>query len=118
MAVNDRYTAEQFIQAIHESGGLITVIAQRVGCTWNTAKKYITTRPTIKAAYDDECERINDMAQNVILKSIRDGDPQMAKWWLAKKRRDEFGDSVDLTSGGQPVQIRVVYDEKPTAGDG
>jgi hypothetical protein len=104
-APNERYTAEQFIAAIDKSGGLITTIAARVGCSWNTAKKYIEQHPTVKAAYLDECERINDLAQSTILKSIQEGDAQMAKWWLAKKRKVEFGDSVDVTSGGEKITV-------------
>jgi len=105
MAVNDRYSAKQFIQAIEGSGGLITSIADKVGCSWNTAKKYISTMPTVRAAYDDECERISDLAQHTIMKAIKEGDPQLAKWWLAKKRRLEFGDAIDITSGGDKIQF-------------
>jgi hypothetical protein len=33
------YNAQQFIKAIKNSGGIITTIAARVGCDWDTAKK-------------------------------------------------------------------------------
>ena len=38
---NGTYTAAQFIAAIPGTGGIITKIAEKVGCAWHTAKKYI-----------------------------------------------------------------------------
>jgi hypothetical protein len=105
------YTANQFIEAIQGSGGIITTISERVGCDWHTAQKWIKDYPTVAQAYEDECQRINDMAQSVLMKSIKEGNTQDAKWWLAKKRKAEFGDSVDVTSGGAAISlIRVSWD--------
>lgn len=99
------YNVQQFITAIDGSGGIVSTIAARVGCAWETAKKFIHSHPTVYQAYLDECERINDMAQSVLLKSIKEGNTQDAKWWLAKKRKTEFGDAVDITSGGAPITV-------------
>jgi hypothetical protein len=107
------YTAEQFVKAIKGSGGIISTIAERVGCDWHTAKKWIETYPTVAQAYEDECQRINDMAVSVLMKSIKDGNTQDAKWWLARKRKTEFGEALDITSGGKPI-VLVNWDE-PTA---
>jgi len=40
--MGDHYKASQFIAAIPGSAGIISIIARRVGCDWNTAKKYVT----------------------------------------------------------------------------
>ena len=82
---NNHYTAAQFITAIPKSGGIVSTIAKRIGCTWHTAKKYIDTMPTIKAAYDAECESVIDMAEGVLLKGIESGDTADAKWYLTRK---------------------------------
>ena len=105
----DQYTTKQFIDAIKGTGGVVSVIAKKVGCEWDTAKKYIEKYPTIKQAYENEKNAIDDMAESVVLKSIKDGDVATAKWWLVKKRKSEFGEAVDFTSGGEPVTLRVVY---------
>ena len=104
-----KFTAKQFIDAIPGSGGVIATIAKRVGCQWITAKHYVENYPTIKQAYENEKNAIDDMAESVVLKSIKDGDVATAKWWLVKKRKSEFGEAVDFTSGGEPVTLRVVY---------
>jgi len=93
-----KYTAKQFIEAIKGSGGIISTVATRMDCEWRTAKKYIENSPSVQAAYQDELEKVNDMAVGVLIKSIRDGDIASAKWWLSRKRREEFGESVEIQS--------------------
>ena len=92
------YNAAVFIKAIKKSGGIISTIASRVGCTWNTAQKYIIDHPTVSAAYKDECEVNFDRAEGVLLKNIelaverqkenKQADSSDAKWYLARKAKD------------------------------
>lgn len=95
-----KYSTEQFRKAIVCSGGVISVIAGRVGCTWHTAKKYIDKFPTLRDAYDNELQCTNDYALAVVLQAIKDGDVGTAKWWLAKKRPLEFGDQPPVEQHG------------------
>lgn len=96
--MSSQYTAAQFITAISGSGGIVTTIAARVGCTWNTAKKYIDTDPTVAQAYADEREKVLDRCESVLITSINDGNTQDAKWLLTKMGKHRgFGDAVDVT---------------------
>lgn len=88
MGLHDHFTAAQFIEAIAGSGGIISTIAARVGCSWNTAQKYIRKYATVARAYQDECEKTLDVAEAVIIKSIRQEDVQTAKWYLTLKGRE------------------------------
>ena len=101
------YTAKKFIDAIPGSGGIISTIAKRVGCEWSTAKKYIYEYPTVLQAYQDECEAVTDMAESVLIKSIREGDSADAKWWLSRKGRNRgFVERTELTGAdGGAVQV-------------
>ena len=86
---NGRYTAQQFIDVMPGTAGIITTIAARVGCKWHTAKKYIGKFPTIKEAYDAECARVLDAAESVIIGGIVEkNDVQTAKWYLTMKGRE------------------------------
>ena len=116
------YTAQVFLEAIPGTGGIVSAIACKVGCDWNTAKKYIDQCPTVKAAYDAECEAMLDLAESTVLKNIKDGDTQDAKWYLTKKgKRRGYGDAVEVTGeGGGPVQTEIVIryanaDDNPDA---
>jgi hypothetical protein len=79
------YKAQDFINAIPGSGGIISTIAGRVGCSWHTAKKYISDYQTVQQAYDDECEKVTDLAESTVIKAIKDGDTGTAKWYLTYK---------------------------------
>ena len=105
-----KYTAIDFIAAIPGSGGIISAIARKVGCDWGTAKKWIDEYPTVRRAYDAECEAMLDLAESTVLKNIKDGDTADAKWYLTKKgKRRNYGDAVEVTGeGGGPVQTEIV----------
>lgn len=85
---NGRYKAQDFIDAIPGSGGIISTISKRVGCAWNTAKRYIVNYPTVAKVYCDECEAITDLAELTIIKAIKGGDTHTAKWYLTMKGRE------------------------------
>lgn len=107
------YSAQTFINAIPGTGGIISAIARRVGCNWHTAKRYIEEYPTVRQAYDDEVEALIDMAESILIKSIQEGDPQDAKWFLARKgkhRGYQTGTEVGFPDGAPVVTFRVVYE--------
>lgn len=86
---NGKYTAAQFIEAIPGTGGVVSAIADKVGCAWDTAKKYLTEYATVKQAWENERNRITDRAEHNIVGAIKGGDLAMSKWWL-QVMRDEF----------------------------
>ena len=113
---NGRYKAQEFIDAIEGSAGIITTIATRVNCAWHTAKKYITNYPTIARAYDDECERVKDLAESVVIKAMNAEDVQTAKWYLTLKAKDRGYVQRQEVSGpeGNELVIRVRYGDDGT----
>jgi len=107
------FTAQQFIEAIPGTGGIITAIARKVGCSWHTAKKYIDNYATIQRAYQDECESILDLAEAKVISAIKDGDSQMIRYYLSTKgKRRGYSErhETDITSGGKPLQPPVSDD--------
>jgi hypothetical protein len=111
MANKNQFTAAEFIEAIPGTAGIVTTIAKKIGCDWHTARKYIDEYPTIKQAYDDECERNLDLAESVILKAIQGGDTGDAKWYLTRKGKHRGyveRTETDLTSGGEKIQPTII----------
>jgi len=98
------YAAGVFINAIPGTGGIITTIARRVGCSWATAKKYISNMPTVRQAYQDECETAIDMAESILMKSIQEGDVQSAKWYLERKRKEAYSLKAELKLNTRNLQ--------------
>jgi hypothetical protein len=112
------YKAQQFIDAIPGSGGIITKIATKLGCNWYTVDKAIKKYPSVAAAYQAEKEKILDLAENRIITDMNDTDSgtsiQTVKWYLAKKGKERG--YVDQRSeiehkGDNVVTLRVIYDE-------
>ena len=120
------YTAAQFIKAIAGSGANITTIAARVGCVWDTAKKYIVTHPTVQRAYEAEEQSILDVSESVVIINIKFAqqiqlatrqpvDASDAKWWLSRKGKVRgFAERQELAGpdGGKiPLELTIDWDE-------
>ena len=112
MAGNNQYRAADFIDKIPGSGGIISTIAKRVGCSWHTAKKYCTEFATVRSVYEDECESITDLAESTVLKAIRDGDVSAAKWYLTMKAKDRgYAERRELSGpDGGPIKTQSEVD--------
>lgn len=81
----ERYKAQTFIDAITGSGGFITAIAKRVGCSRNTAQRYCDLYPSVAQALDDERETMLDAIEAVAFNQARDGDGAMVRYILSTK---------------------------------
>lgn len=104
-----RISKRKILAAIPDSGGILTIIAGRLDCSWSTAQRAIESYPETKQAYTDEQERILDLAESKLYDSIQKGESQDIKWFLAKKgKRRGYVDSVENKHEGQ-VEIVVTY---------
>ena len=116
------FTAKQFIKAIPNTGGIITKIAERVGCAWHTAKKYIEQYPTIQQAYQNECERVLDIAESALIKSVTEQEAWAVKYILSTKgKKRGYVERQELEHGGDkdaPLRIEVVYANSPIGASG
>lgn len=114
MAGSKQFTAKQFIKAIPGTGGIISALADKVGCGWHTAKRYIEDYVTVAEAWDAERNKITDKARHNIVKSIHGGDLQMSKWWL-QVMDDEFVPKQRIdqkTEHSGSLDVVIDYDNK------
>lgn len=106
-----KYRAKDFIDAIPGTGGIITTIAAKLGCNWHTAKRYITDYPTVARAYDNERQKVIDLAESKVIEAMRDDDMLTVRWYLGMQARDRGymkSSSMDITSQGERIQIVAV----------
>lgn len=95
-----KYTAAEFIAAIADTGGIISVIARNVGCDWHTAKRYIENHATVREAWEAERHSVTDRARHNILVAITDDkDLPLSKWWLQVMDEDFVPRSKQEHSG-------------------
>ena len=126
MAGSNQYKAGDFIAVIPGTGGIISTIAARVGCVWDTAKKYIVTHPTVQRAYEAEEQSILDVSESVVIINIKFAqqiqlatrqpvDASDAKWWLSRKGKVRgFAERQELAGpdGGKiPLELTIDWDE-------
>ena len=108
------YSPEKVLEAIKGSYGIITTIAERLNCVWQTAKNYINKWPETKEAYEAEREAILDMAESTVYRNIKDGNSQDAKWVLSTlgKRRG-FTERHEVTGADGkdlvPEKIKIEF---------
>lgn len=102
-------TAKQVIKAIKGSGGIKQTIADRLGVHRNTVTNYLERYATARQAYEDECQRVGDLAESVVIKAIKDQDVSTAKWYCSKKLADRgYVDRQEFTGkDGEPMELRT-----------
>ena len=83
------YSTKTFIKAIPGTGGIISRIADRVECSWNTAKDYCENYPTVNKVWLEEKSRVRDMAKGNVIDAIKKKDLPTSKWFL-QLTDDEF----------------------------
>ena len=105
------FSSEQFLAAIPKSGGLFSSIAKKVGCDWHTAKKRIMESPTLKKAWEAECEMVLDVAENELIKLIMAGDLGAIKFYLSTKGKVRgFTQTTEVTgANGGPFVINLSW---------
>jgi hypothetical protein len=104
-----RFTKNAVLSAIKGSGGIVSNVANRLNCSWVSARKYIDVWPETKQAYEEEKEAILDLCESVLYSSIKNGDTQSAKWVLATKGKERgFIERREVTGeNGAPLVVKV-----------
>jgi len=103
-----KWNASDVIEAIQGTGGVKTRIAQKLNVTRQTIDNYLERWVTVREAYEEEKARIDDIARNVIIKSLKAEDLSTAKWWATMKMADEFSNKTrqEITGAeGGPVVV-------------
>ena len=96
----------QVLEAIDGSGGIISQIARKLDVEWHTADTYIKKWEETRQAYQDEENRVLDLAESKLLSAIKNGEIAEVKWYLSRKGRKRgyiTGQTVDHTSGGEQL---------------
>lgn len=92
---------DDVLTAINGSYGIMSRVAERLGVSWPTAKKYVDMYEETKAAMLSEVEKSLDLAEQCVINQIQMDNSQDAKWYLSKKGKHRgYGDQVDLNHSG------------------
>ena len=93
-------------KSIPGSMGIIARVQKKSGYKdWKTVADFIKSHPDLLQMMESEESVVDDIAEDTLVKKMVDGDEQTARWWLARRRRQKYGDSVDITTKGESIQI-------------
>lgn len=113
MIERKKVSIEQFLEAIEGSGGLVSLIAKRLGISWNMTKNRIGQSARLVRAYNDECERMLDKAEKTIFDCFEDESGQVklgaARFYLQTKGRLRGYAETEKKDEGEiePVTIKI-----------
>ena len=69
------------IEAIKGTGGVMSKIAEKIGCSWHTARKYIETY-NLSKELEEEQESVLDLCESKLIENIEDNDNQAIFYYL------------------------------------
>lgn len=106
-----RLTAEEVIEAIQESKGLVTIAAKRLACSRMTVLRYVERYPAVKEALNDSREALKDYAESRLLRRIEADDIVAIIFFLKTQAKDRgYVERHQVTGdpeGGVPVKVIV-----------
>jgi hypothetical protein len=109
-----RYTAEEIIEALTETKGLVYLAADRLGCTAQTVYNYIDRYPTIKTAWEAANGRMGDIAEQRLFEAVNLGTPWAVGFYLARKHKNRgYAERQEITGpdgGATEIVIRYATD--------
>jgi len=96
-----KITEKKFRIAVQNSNGMKAEIARRLNCNWFTVNNYVKNNPFAQKLLNDEAEVVLDLAENVVINAIKNGDERVAEWYLSKKGKSRgYADSVGIQVKG------------------
>ena len=109
----EKYTAQQVIDALEESKGIIAVASRKLGCTRATVYRYLKNYSTVKQAYDDANETNIDFVENKLMKAIDDGNITAMIFFLKTKAKHRgYVERQEIGHDGE-IEFVVTYTDPP-----
>lgn len=111
----DKYDLDKVLQAIKGSSGIKATIQQRLGCSRNTVDNYLKRYATAQAAYDEEVDKVGDIAESLIINDmVANRSVETAKWYAMRKLAHRgYGEkqTTEISgANGGPIEIKNVTD--------
>lgn len=69
-----RYTADQVVEALTATKGMITLTARKLGCNPQTVRNYVTRYPSVAQAMREAREGFLDMTELALQKAVQNGE--------------------------------------------
>ena len=122
MSKTPKRTAEEVVQAVRGSGGILSHIANKLGVSRPTLWAYVKKWPEVAQAIEDERESVLDLGETELIKAVK----RQESWaicfllkcqgkkrgWVEKQQMDHSSSDGTMTP---PQRIEIVpasFDEQ------
>jgi len=107
--VAHEFGKERVLQAIDGCYGIVSWVANKLGCDWHTARKYIDRWEETRQAMQDEDDRALDFSEGKMIEQIKNGDGPMIRFHLMTKgKRRGYVERQEVTGqDGAPVAVNI-----------
>lgn len=102
---------DQILKAVENSGGFVSLIADRVGCSLTSIYNWIEKDEDVASAIKREKVRQVDHAEGKLQSLIKKENPTAIIFYLKTQGKDRGyyeHRTQDITSGNQPITINMV----------
>lgn len=108
-----RYSKRAIKKAIEGSNGLITVVADRLGCQRSTIYRRLAKDDELRRILDDETETVLDITENKLFEQIMSGNITAIIFMLKTRGRERgYGDRLNLLiEHGMEREMETVFDK-------
>ena len=111
-----RYTAQQVIEALRTSRGLISIAAQKLQCDVDTVSNYCKKFPTVEQAKQESRVTLLDLAESRLWEAIDRGEGWAVAFCLKTLGWSwGYGERLDLNISIQAAASRVAAEFGLTA---
>ena len=103
------FKKQDILNAIKDSGGIITSVAAALNCDWHTAKANIERYEETREAFNGELETGLDLVEGKAYAQARNGDGAMIRFILATKGRNRGYSETppQQTDAAEDTEIRI-----------
>ena len=105
-----RITIRNFTKAANKSGGIQTIIAERLGVSRAAVSLYVAKTPEAKEILEQEFEKIVDLAENTVFSKISKGDLKASELLLKTKGKTRgYIEKQEIQHDGlENVPIKII----------
>ncbi len=112
MTTRQKFTAQQIIEALKETKGMVYLAADRLGCQAQTLYNYRDRYPAVRAAMESEDGKINDVAEMKLYQAIVAGESWAVQFRLRTKAKQRgYSERTEVEVSGKDggaIPVHVV----------
>jgi hypothetical protein len=114
--INEKLTTDKIIAAIHDTRGMLTLTARRLGVSVNTVRRYVKLYQSVREALEEERDCTTDIAELKLFEAIQRGEKWAVIFYLKMQghTRGYTEHQVIDQNGAQEIIVTYASDNTDT----